>query len=134
MSNPGSSPEKNDFKSLLAKGMIGAVTLAGTTAIPIVVQQSLQRTSTPTASPSATVPAQVSPTPAAIASPVQTFPSPDVPAQISPTPAALTAPVQVSPSPDVPQMHPAEATYQVISQDANNDKPGKKGKKKHKDD
>ncbi len=111
MSNPGSSPEKNDFKSLLAKGMIGAVTLAGTTAIPIVVQQSLQRTSTPTASPSATVPAQVSPTPAAIASPVQ-----------------------VSPSPEVLQMRPAEATYQAIGQDENNDKPGKKGKKKHKDD
>ncbi len=111
MADSGSSPEKNDLKSLLVKGMVGAVTLAGTTAIPIIVQQSLQHhPSTPTASPTPTVPAQVSPTPAAVASPVQ-----------------------VAPFSDSPQIRPAEATYQTIGQDENNGKPGKKAKKKHKD-
>jgi hypothetical protein len=108
MSNSGSSSEKNDFKSLLAKGAISAVALAGTTAIPIVVQQSLQHPSTPTASPSATVPAQVSPTP------------------------AVVSPAQVAPLPDSSQVRPAEVIYQSIGQDKNDDKPGEKGKKKHK--
>ena len=111
MSDSGASPEKNDFKSLLAKGMIGAVTLAGTTAIPIMIQQSLQHPSTPTASPTATVPAQV-----------------------STTPAAIVSPAQASPPPDSLQIRPTEATYQAIGQDETSDKPGKKGKKKHKDD
>lgn len=112
MSDSGSSPEKNGFKSLLVKGMVGAVTLASTTAIPIVVQQSLQRQpATPTASPTATVPAQP-----------------------SPTPAAVISPAQISPSANSPELYPTEATYQMGSQDENDDKPGKKGKKKHKDD
>jgi hypothetical protein len=112
MGDSGSPPEKNDFKSLLVKGVVGAVTLAGTTAIPIIVQQSLQHhPPTPTASPAATVPAQPSPTPAVIA-----------------------APVQVSPPPDSPQIRPTEVTYPAISQDEINNKPGKKAKKKHQDD
>ncbi|HEY9627150.1 MAG TPA: hypothetical protein V6C84_07600 [Coleofasciculaceae cyanobacterium] len=57
MSNSGSSPEKKGFTSLLVKGVVSAVALAGTTAIPIVVQRSLQTPSTPAASPTATVPA-----------------------------------------------------------------------------
>lgn len=125
MSDSGTSSEKNDLKSLLVKGMIGAVTLAGTTAIPIVIQQSLQHhPSTPTASPTAsasptaTVPTQASPTPA----------------PVSATPTAVASPVQGSSPPDSPQIHPAAATYQTIGQDEGNDKPGKKGKKKHKDD
>jgi hypothetical protein len=108
MSNPGSSSEKNDFKSLLAKGAISAVALAGTTAIPIVVQQSLQHSSTPTASPTATVPAQVSPTP------------------------VVASPTQVSPLPDSSQIRPTDAIQQTIGQDENDGKPGEKGKKKHK--
>ncbi|MBI4785100.1 MAG: hypothetical protein HY785_27915 [Oscillatoriophycideae cyanobacterium NC_groundwater_1537_Pr4_S-0.65um_50_18] len=67
MSNSGSSPEKQGLTSLLVKGVVSAVALAGTTAIPIVVQRSLQAPSAPTASPTATAPAsptQVSPLPA----------------------------------------------------------------------
>ncbi|MBW4482560.1 MAG: hypothetical protein KME14_08450 [Tildeniella torsiva UHER 1998/13D] len=62
MSDSSSAPEKNGFKSLLIKGLVSGVALAGTTAIPIVVQRSLQA---PPVSP-ATVPvspAQLSPLP-----------------------------------------------------------------------
>jgi hypothetical protein len=91
------SSEKNDFKSLLVKGTIGAVALVGSTAIPIVVQQSLQSPSTPTASPTVTVPAQVSPSPTV--APAQVSPDPTVPTQVVPgqlSPAQV-APGQLSP-------------------------------------
>ncbi len=105
MSNSGTSPEQNGLKSLLTKGVVSAVALAGTTAIPIIVQRSLQPASTPTASPTATVPA--SPTPA-----------------ISPQP---------SPLPEAAQMQSAEVTHQAVDQNENNDRPRGKGKKKKND-
>lgn len=106
MSNSDSSPEKNGLKSLLAKGMVSAVALAGTTAIPIIVQRSLQPSPTPAASPTATGPA-------------------------SPTP--VVSPDQGSPLPDSSQLRSAEITNQTIGQDENNDKPRGKGKKKKND-
>lgn len=58
MSNSDSSPENNNVRSLLAKGLISAIALAGTTAIPILVQHSLQAPPVPTVNPAATVPAE----------------------------------------------------------------------------
>jgi hypothetical protein len=66
MSNSDSAPETNNLKSLLLKGLVGTVALVGTTAIPIVVQRSLQA---PPASPPSSAetvpvfPTQLSPLP-----------------------------------------------------------------------
>jgi hypothetical protein len=64
--NPGSSPEPpkagHKLKITLAQGVIGAISLAGTTAIPILVQRALQPAPvvSPSSSPSLqAVPAQV---------------------------------------------------------------------------
>lgn len=66
MTNPEPSSEKNSFKSLLIKGVISATALAGTTAIPLLVQRSIQTpppaTSNPT--PAVTTPSQTTGTPA----------------------------------------------------------------------
>ena len=64
-----SDPSKNDqgLKSLIVKGLVGAISLAGVTAIPIVVKQHLE------------------PTPVASPSPAQIAPAQMVPAQVQPT-------------------------------------------------
>lgn len=71
MTNSGNSPEspKKGFRLTLVQGMIGAASLAGTTAIPLLVQRAL----TP-------------PTP--IPSPVQSTPAEIKPAQIAPATAS----------------------------------------------
>jgi len=56
MSTSDSAPEKNSLKSLLIKGLVGSVALIGTTAIPIVVQRSLQAPPVSPAGSAATVP------------------------------------------------------------------------------
>ncbi|XHX76732.1 MAG: hypothetical protein RBJ76_20165 [Stenomitos frigidus ULC029] len=60
MTNSGSSPEpsKKGFKVTLVQGVIGAASLAGTTAIPLMVQRFIAPPTT--ASSPAPVPAQVS--------------------------------------------------------------------------
>ncbi|MBD2022755.1 hypothetical protein H6F43_21465 [Leptolyngbya sp. FACHB-36] len=66
MTNPGNSPEPphKGFKITMMQGVIGAVSLAGTTAIPLLVQRALTPpTPTPTQSTPAEIkPAQVAPT------------------------------------------------------------------------
>lgn len=65
MTNPGSTPERSDnLKSLIIKGVIGAVTLAGTTAIPLVINRTLSPEPSPSpaaASPAASPSVQASP-------------------------------------------------------------------------
>ncbi|MBM0743745.1 hypothetical protein JOY44_19340 [Phormidium sp. CLA17] len=67
MTNPGSPPEspKKGFKLTLMQGVIGAASLAGTTAIPLLVQRTLTSplpTPIPVQSTSAEIkPAQLSP-------------------------------------------------------------------------
>lgn len=63
MSNSGNSPEspKQGLKITLMQGIIGAASLAGTTAIPLLVQRAL--TPTPTPSPAQIQPAQMTPAP-----------------------------------------------------------------------
>lgn len=115
MTNPGSSPEpsKNGFKVTLAQGVIGAVTLAGTTAIPLLVQKYIGGVPAPASSPAAVTSPQASPTPTDSITPV------------APTPTA-----SVTASPD-PQLSPVEAS----TAQPNDDRPGKgKGKKKGKHD
>lgn len=41
MSNSDPAPDNNSLKALIIKGLVGGIALAGTTAIPIVVQRSL---------------------------------------------------------------------------------------------
>lgn len=62
MTNPGNSPEssKKGFKLTLMQGVIGAVSLAGTTAIPLLVQRTLTPP-TPTPSPAQSPPAEIKP-------------------------------------------------------------------------
>lgn len=62
MTNPGSSPEspKKGFKVTLMQGVIGAASLAGTTAIPLLIQRTLAPPS-PTPSPAQTAPAEIKP-------------------------------------------------------------------------
>lgn len=67
MSNSDPAPDNNSLKALIIKGLVGGIALAGTTAIPIVVQRSLDTPVSP-ASSEATVPvtpAQVAPLPEA---------------------------------------------------------------------
>ena len=68
MTNPEPSSEKNSFKSLLIKGVLSATALAGTTAIPLLVQRSIQTppptTSNPTPTSTITTPSQTTGTPA----------------------------------------------------------------------
>jgi hypothetical protein len=63
MANPGSSsePPNKGLKGTLIKGMIGAVTLAGTTAVPIIVQRALTPPSSPQNPPAEIKPAQMAP-------------------------------------------------------------------------
>ncbi|OKH50033.1 hypothetical protein NIES30_04820 [Phormidium tenue NIES-30] len=66
MSDSDSAPENNSLKSLLIKGLVGGVALIGTTAIPIVVQRSLEAPPVSPAGSAATVPVaptQLSPVP-----------------------------------------------------------------------
>lgn len=78
MTNPGTPPgssekESKGFKVTLIQGVIGAATLAGTTAIPILVQKALNPSS-PTPSPTQSAPAQSAPTqvaPATSSPPIQ---------------------------------------------------------------
>lgn len=60
MTNSGNSPEppKQGFKLTVMQGLIGAISLAGTTAIPLLVQRALNPV-TPTQSPTQSTPAQV---------------------------------------------------------------------------
>jgi hypothetical protein len=64
-SSPSEPPkQEQSFKSLIAKGTIGAISLAGATAIPLVVQKYLgpSPAASPTPSPSAQIaPAQMMP-------------------------------------------------------------------------
>lgn len=115
MTNPGSSPEpsKNGFRVTLAQGMIGAVTLAGTTAIPLLVQKYIGGMPAPASSPAAIVSPQATPTPTDSAAPVAPAPTPSV-----------------TTSPDI-QLTPAEAS----TTQSDDEHPGKgKGKKKGKQD
>lgn len=121
MTNPGSSPEpaKDGFKSLIAKGVVGAVALAGTTAIPLMVQRVL----TP-------------PTPASSSAPAQSTVSSPAPV-VSPTVQSATVnPIPVDPTQTTsPQVQPTiDATTVQPTQvdDALADKG--KGKKKSKKD
>lgn len=92
MANPENSPEppKQGFKITLMQGLIGAVSLAGTTAIPLIVQRAINPP-TPTPSPTQSVavpqvqPAQMTPAPSS--------PNPQIePAQM--TPVTSSAPDQ----------------------------------------
>jgi hypothetical protein len=62
MTNPGNSPEspKKGFKVTLTQGIVGAVSLAATTAIPLLVQRAINPP-TPTPSPAQSTPAEIKP-------------------------------------------------------------------------
>ena len=100
------SPNGQGFKSLVAKGVIGAVTLAGTTAIPLLVQQRLTPPA-PTASPSPSI----------------------MPAQVVPSPTVSVTPTQVTPSPTPVQLQP-DATTPVLVPVQEDDDSSRKGRKK----
>ncbi|HEY9861629.1 MAG TPA: hypothetical protein V6D16_19170 [Candidatus Obscuribacterales bacterium] len=104
--SPSEPPKGQGFKVTLAQGIIGAVSLAGTTAIPLVVNRYL---APPAESPAPA--AQVAPAPATT--------------QASP----LTAPGQVAPGQTV-QMQTGSVTQLEV--EAAGEK-GRKGKKKKQD-
>lgn len=162
MTESGSSPEpkKSAWKVTLMQGVIGAVSLAGTTAIPLLVNRYLSPTPTPTNSPTTeATPTQVVPVPGNSAAPVQTLAAPVTPAQTTPATPVPTSPVSITPvaTPPVPTLPalsepvpppppeilsspPSEQLQSVDSQPEQmmpiqNDEDTKKGKKgkKHKD-
>lgn len=97
------------------QGVIGAVSLAGTTAIPLVVTRYLSPPSTPTSSPTAEVtPAQVSPAPSASTPVSATSQPPQLPmATTQPMQAIPTAP-PLQPAPPQPlQEIPVEAREEL---------------------
>lgn len=101
--NTGSPTEApKGFKVTLAQGIIGAISLAGTTAIPLLVNRYL---APPTAAES--------PAPAA---------------QVSPAPAATTAPLVAQPAQVAPGQTMQMGT--IAPQEIQIQENGKKGKKK----
>ena len=66
MTNPGNLPEspKKGFKLTLMQGMVGAASLVGTTAVPLLVQRALTPP-TPISSPVQSPPAEIKPAQAA---------------------------------------------------------------------
>lgn len=89
---PESAQSHQGLKSLIAKGTIGAVTLAGTTAIPLMVQKYLSSPPPPAPSVQAS-PVQVSP----VASPV----TPSVESSVaSPLPSPTLLPTQTQAEPN----------------------------------
>ncbi|MGI0488098.1 hypothetical protein ACN4EK_21875 [Pantanalinema rosaneae CENA516] len=164
MTESGSSPEpkKSAWRVTLMQGVIGAVSLAGTTAIPLLVNRYLSPPPTPTSSPTLeATPAQVAPAQVAPAvSPVQTLADPGTSVQTSPqitpvqtTPAAIapaaTAPIPVLPaqnepvpppppeivtSPPLEPLQSADSQPEIVPiQDEQETKKGKR-RKKDKDD
>lgn len=138
------------------QGVIGAVSLAGTTAIPLLVNRYLSPPPTPMSSPtSEATPAQIAPAQVAPAgSPVQTLTDPLTSVQTTPTvtpdqttPATI-APVPVLPaqgepvpppppeigtSPPLEPLQPADSPEIVPIQDDQETKKGK-NRKKNQDD
>jgi hypothetical protein len=104
MTNPGNSSEspKKGFKVTLTQGIVGAVSLAATTAIPLLVQRAINPP-TPTPSPAQSTPAEIKP------------------AQVTPA----TAAPQIAPAPVSSQ----ERSETVKPEDENKGKGKKKGKK-----
>lgn len=94
--NPGSPKNEQSLKALITKGVVGAISIAGATAIPLLVQKFLNPPAAVNQVP--TVPAQVAPT----QTPVQASPG-GAPAQdVSPggTPTQTLSegiPVRVAP-------------------------------------
>jgi hypothetical protein len=85
-------PESNrqELKSLIAKGAVGAVTLAGTTAIPLMVQKFFSPAPAP--APAVQVsPVQTSPTGSPVASPVEPL-SPVTPPVVAPVASPMPSP------------------------------------------
>ncbi|HEY9618005.1 MAG TPA: hypothetical protein V6C64_14260 [Microcoleaceae cyanobacterium] len=134
MTESGSSPEpkQSGLKVTLMQGVIGAVTLAGTTAIPLLVTRYLSPPPTPTTSPSAqAAPAQVTPAPTA-STPVSTTASPPqlIPATTQPMQALPTA----SPPPLQPVLpQPIQENAVDVRQELRQEIVKEKAKKKHKD-
>lgn len=63
-STPSSPSKKEDMKALLLKGVIGAISLAGATAIPILVQRLIAPPAVvpPIATPASVISPQIEPT------------------------------------------------------------------------
>nr|WP_290226839.1 hypothetical protein [Trichocoleus desertorum] len=108
--SPSEPPKGQGFKVTLAQGIIGAVSLAGTTAIPLLVNRYL---APPTPAESPAPAAQVSPAPATT--------------QASPLAAPAVAPGQVVPGQTV-QMQTGSVTQLQVEP-----VEGKRGKKKKQD-
>lgn len=85
-----STKDKSKLKGLVAQGLIGAVSLAGATAIPIVIKQVLEKPATPT-----TPAAVVSPVPSPAMTPITT---PIASPIASPSLTPVASPIPTSPN------------------------------------
>lgn len=114
------SPGSNELKALIVKGIVGTIALAGTTAIPILVQKALDPPA-PAASPVPITPAQVAPTPP------QTAPL-----------EAITPPENITPPEVAPLLEPAPLPIPDVTAEADTtDKRSSersKGQRDNKDD
>ena len=113
--SPSEPPKSQGFKVTLTQGIIGAVSLAGTTAIPLLVNRYL---APPTPAESPAPAAQVSPAPATT--------------QASPLVAPATTTGQVAPGQVVPGQTVQMQTGSVIPLQVEPEE-GKRGKKKKHD-
>lgn len=140
MSSNGSTPEapkpeaaqnNQGLKSLIAKGAVGAVTLAGTTAIPLMVQKYISDPAPPAPAVQAS-PVQASPVASPIVSPIASPVAPLESPILSPN-QAQTEPnqagiVQIEAKPKQVELMQVE-----IITEMNSKKPGAR-KKQNKDD
>lgn len=128
---PEAAPNNQGLKSLIAKGAVGAFTLAGTTAIPLMVQKYF---STPPASvPAVPSPVQVSPVAPPLISPVES-------SVASPLPSPILLPIQTQAEPNQAgvvkiRLGTDQADLMQVERDdeMNSKKPGTR-KKQRKDD
>lgn len=125
--NPGSPKNEQSLKALITKGVVGAVSIAGATAIPLLVQKFLTPPATVNQVP--TVPAQV--TPAQV-------PAPSAPAGVpAPVPPGGT-PVQLDPEGMPVQFQPGLDTPVRImvrsDDDDDDDRPARSRKRSKKKD
>jgi hypothetical protein len=144
MSSNGSTPEApkpesashQGLKSLIAKGAVGALTLAGTTAIPLMVQKYFSGTPAPAPAVQAS-PVQVFPAASPVVSPVESSVVSPLPSPL-PSPTVLPAQMPAGPSQaGVVQIRlgtDEAGLMQVEMDEASNKKPGTRKKQKREDD
>lgn len=133
--NPGSPKNEHNLKALITKGVVGAISIAGATAIPLLVQKFLNPPAPVNQVPAA-VPAQVAPNQAPVPAPPGGTPAQEVapggtPAQTLPE----GIPVRVAPEGMPVQFQPgSDQPVRIMVQSDDDNRPSRTRKRSKKND